>query len=135
MPINPLQWSKDLKTLGGLLMIIITIIGTSWTAANTIAGKIYNFAEGQTLILQNIRDLDVSLKKDVIPRVSRLETDVTQTKSDAAVAKQRVDDMAGSLRDIKELSSQNLEVSRSHTDAINATRRAVAPQYNLPPTR
>ena len=130
---NPFNWSPNIKTIGGLAAIIVTIVGASWSAADTIASKIYAFAQGQTQVIGAIEALRSDLKDDVVPRVTKLEQEIGDAKADAAATKQRVDDMGQQLGDIKTLTQQNLTLSRSHDADIKATRQAVAPDRRAPP--
>lgn len=61
----------------------------------------------------------------------------TLPRIDALEASQRLTDVAvgiftTKLDDIKSLASANLEVSKSHSEAINATRNVVAPKEPKP---
>ena len=120
---NPFTWPSDMKNLAGVATLVITILGASWGAAESIGGKIYAYAQNQTKIIESLE----GIKKDVVPRVVKLESDIIETKTNAAAAKQRVDDMAENLKELKSLAQQNLTVSQSHSVDIKATRQAVAP--------
>lgn len=154
---NPLHWSTDVKTIGGVLIMILTITGSAWKAADYIGGNIYRFAEIQTRTLNQLEalqkqqvDFKVDLKTNLsdentareksmsgleqalVPRIETLEKAVNVAKSEASAAKARADDMKEDLRDLKGLASQNLAVSQSHTEAITATRNVVAPKNSQP---
>ena len=120
---NPLRWSPDLKSLSSLITLVGAIVSSTVGGAWWIGGKIYDFSKSQTVIIQHIK----SIEDGVVPRVVKLESDIIETKTNAAAAKQRVDDMAENLKELKSLAQQNLTVSQSHSVDIKATRQAVAP--------
>lgn len=146
---NPFKWSQNLKTLTQGVVLISTIIGSAWGAASYIGGTIYHFAEVQTTIIQQIKGVQVqlsdaksavadsntqreralnSLEGKIVPRVDKLEDAIQDAKTEAAAAKQRVDDMKEALIEIKSLTRQSLDKAASHDDDIKATRNAVAPK-------
>src|SRR5271156_3320773 len=91
---NPSHWSQDVKTLGHLITIVITIIGSIAGGAWYLGGEIYKFAETQTMMVQQLRAVQgqvveakmaahdegetrersiTSLRGDILPRIDRLE--------------------------------------------------------------
>lgn len=148
---NPFRWSANVKTMGGLL----ALVGSIWGSADYIGGKIYHFAEIQTAMLAKINGVQTqlseakaaladenvqrdrslgALKGEVVPRIEKLETSVSEARADTAAAKQRADDLKEQIGDIKNIALQSLGIARSHDADIRATRRAVAPKAgDFPP--
>lgn len=149
---NPLHWSPDVKTISGILVMVITIVGSTWKAADYIGGKIYAFAEGQTAIVQQLKQMQgqltdakvemktnvldenaarekslAELKQEVVPRIDKLEGVAGLAATEAAAAKVRIDDMKADLTELKASTTAILNVTKSHDADIKATRRAVAP--------
>lgn len=144
---NPLHWSSDIKTISAILVMVVTVIGSSWKAADYIGEKIYTFAEIQTKTLEQLTQVKsdivesnrareqslAQLSKALLPRIDTLEKAVNAAESEASAAKARADDMKDDLRALKGLASQNLAVSVSHSEAINATRAVIAPRGEARP--
>jgi outer membrane murein-binding lipoprotein Lpp len=130
---NPLHWSPDIKAISAGLVMIVTIVGSAWKAADYIGGKIYNLAEVQTRTLLEMQTLQAQ-QTALVPRIDTLEKAVNTAEAAAAAAKARADDMKDDLIDLKKVASQNLAVSVSHSEAINATREKIAPKmlFNSP---
>lgn len=149
---NPFHWSDDVKKVGGLVLMVITVVGSTWKGADYIGSKIYGFAEVQTKIVQRLDALQgqltdtkvdmktnvidentarekslAALKADVVPRIDKLEGVVGLAATEAAAAKARIDDMKADLTELKASTAAILNVTRSHDADIKATRKAVAP--------
>lgn len=145
MELNPLRWSPNMKTVTGLL----ALVGSIWGAAVPGVQAIYHLAEVQTTVLAKIQGVQVqlsetkaalvdenvqrdkslgALKTEIVPRIVKLEDTVSETKADAAAAKQRADDLKEQIGDLKNLARQSLDVAKSHDEDIRATRQAVAPK-------
>jgi peptidoglycan hydrolase CwlO-like protein len=146
---NPFNWSADIKALAQLIMLIGTISG--W--AIYLGDKVYQFAEAQTHMIEQIktvhaqiveqkaeiqdtnRQREVSiaeLRGNLDPRIAALEQAVHTAETEAAAAKMRADDMKEDLKQLKDLAVRNLNVTESHGADIKATREAVAPKEGPP---
>ena len=146
---NPKNWSADMKALGQLIILVISIVGSVGGFGIYVGSGIYKLAEIQTLTMFQLRTLQTQmveaqgalvesnkqrevsingLKLELSPRIDTLETAIHIAETEASAAKQRADDMKEDLRRILALTEKNLNVNESHTDDIKATREAVAPK-------
>jgi len=143
---NPAHWSPDIKALSQLVTLVVTILGSVGGGAVYIGDKIYNFAEAQTELIEQVKNMQGQLveqkssiqdenrqrtisldglKGDLTPRIDKLETAVHTAENEAAAAHERADDMKKLLDRIEDLAIRNLEVSKSHDADIKATAKAV----------
>lgn len=120
------NWSPDVKGVTGVVVLVTTIIGASWRAADYIGGQIYDFARGQERIVERLDDMKKTLAM-TIPRIEVLEHDAAIAATAAAAAKAKVEDMKEDLQVLKGIGLQNLSVSQSHSADIKATRDALSP--------
>ena len=146
---NPAHWSSDAKTLSHLITLVITIVGSIGGGAWYLGGKIYEFAETQTMMAQQLKDVQgqvieakaaahaegdmreksiTGLRTDMLPRIDRLEAAVQKAETEASAVRARSDDMKEDLRRILDVAQRNLNVTESHGADIKATRDAVAPK-------
>lgn len=146
---NPSHWSPDVKTLGHLVTIIITIVGSVGGGAWYLGREIYVFAEAQTRMVQQLKTVQgqvveaklaahdegetreksiTGLRSDIMPRIDRLEGAVQKAETEAAAVRTRADDMKEDLRRILDVAQRNLNVTESHGADIRATRDAVSPR-------
>lgn len=143
---NPSHWSPDIKALSQLVTLVVTILGSVGGGAFYLGDKIYDFAAAQTVLLQQVREMQGqlidqrlqiqdentqraraldSLKGDLTPRITKLEEAIHIAETEAAGARQRADDMKETLRRLEDYASKNLAVSESHDADIKATAKAV----------
>lgn len=141
---NPLHWSEDIKALGRLLTLVMTIGGP----LVYIGQGLYNFAEAQTQLIQQVRNMQeqlidekvqiqdanvqrerafIGLKDDVVPRIMKLEDAIHGAEREASAAHARAEDMKEMLKKLEDYAAKNLAVTESHNADIKATRQAVDP--------
>jgi|HubBroStandDraft_2_1064218.scaffolds.fasta_scaffold107599_2 hypothetical protein len=133
MSLNP-QTSINLKLIGGVVTICVSVIGAAWSGVNAIGKMVYDFAEIQTKTLEEIKNLKVEVHGDVVPSIDKLKDAVHVAETAAAAAKQRADDMEKEMHSLEGLAKENLAVSRSHSAAIDATLQAVTPKEPSSPS-
>jgi septal ring factor EnvC (AmiA/AmiB activator) len=138
----PGDFAANIRTLSGTVTLVVTIVGSAWGAADYIGGKIYSFAETQAKISDQLvgvqgqliearnsiaKENDVrakaldDLKSDIAPKFETLGKAIVDTRSEAATAKQRVDDMNATLQRLVDLATRNLQISTAHDAKINST--------------
>lgn len=137
------------RSFVGIVSLCASIIVPVGGGAAYIGGRIYDFSKAQTSMLEHLKNAEgqisglkgdiaqsvtvqdrsrEALKNDITPRLDRLESAVTETKTEAAAAKARLEDFKQTLDEVKSIGQANLAVSQSHTPDIKATRKALAPQ-------
>src|SRR5580692_8724537 len=72
MSLNP-QTSINLKLIGGVVTICVSVIGAAWSGVNAIGKMVYDFAEIQTKTLEEIKNLKVEVHGDVVPSIDKLK--------------------------------------------------------------
>src|SRR5271170_513707 len=143
---NPAHWSSDVKTLGHLIVIVTTIVGSIGGGAWYLGGRIYEFAEAQTMMLEKLKMVQTQvveaktaaheegdmrersiagLRLDILPRIDRLEGAVQKAETEAMQVRTSAADMKEDLRRILDVAQRNLNVTESHGADIKATRDAV----------
>jgi len=150
---NPTHWSPDLKAVSQLVTLIITIVGSVGGGSFYLGEKIYDFAEAQTLLIQQVHEMQgqlveqrsqiqdenlqrshslADLKGDIVPRIAKLEEAIHVAEVEAAAARQHAEDMKETLRRLEDYASKNLAVTESHDADIKATAKAVGAEDGTP---
>jgi septal ring factor EnvC (AmiA/AmiB activator) len=81
----------------------------------------------QSVIVEHVKNTE----KDIGNLRDQLKSDeraISDTNTDAAATRARLNDVKDDLEKIESLATQNLDVSRGHDADIKATRNAVAPR-------
>lgn len=129
MTFNPSapSWNGGTKTLIGLLTICAFIGGS----AKYLGGMVYDISAAQTRMLDRMETTD-SNYKIIMSRVSTIESNANTAAISAAKVEQKLDGFEKILDEVKSIGQKNLDVSNSHSEAITATRNAVAPRRSVP---
>lgn len=167
---NPINWSGGLKAMAAVVAILGTLGAGTLTVGGKISdfsrvqtemvdqikGLAEKMADVRTEITKSAHEQDVAREREIgalqdqlsvrrsvmAPRIDKMENAVDKATADIASANARINDMQGSLDEIKQnvkdgltAARENLSVSRSHDadikntrDDARATRAVVAPK-------
>lgn len=100
---------------------IVSILAAVGAGAKYIGQSIYTFAKGQTLMIEHIDQLREGLVQEHKDAQSAASAAMTAARS----ASDLIPPIQSDIVELKRLAQKNLDVSNSHTQSIEDTRKAL----------